>query len=142
MARFEHIPIYDTPDVLIKSGQTALIILVFGTLLFWGWEWSRLEWLELDTAPMGPLDRFCHRLRGGNWFDQLDPFGSSCWQSLGPTQSTRNAANFWFIRRDAPPWRYLYFSVRDCVGLLHGQLAHPCCDGAVGHCGALSLPSP
>ena len=45
MARFEHIPIYDTPDVLIKSGQTALIILVFGTLLFWGWEWSRLEWL-------------------------------------------------------------------------------------------------
>ena len=36
---------------------------------------------------MGPLDRFCHRLRGGNWFDQLDPFGSSCWQSLGPTKA-------------------------------------------------------
>ena len=66
MARFEHQPIYDTPDVLIKSGQTALIILVFGSLLIWAWEWTTfqfwgvvrpqwLRWLGLAVSVVAGL---------------------------------------------------------------------------------------
>ena len=41
----------------------------------------------VDTAPMASLDRFCHCLRGGNWFDQPDPLVRRAGNPWGPPKA-------------------------------------------------------